>query len=211
MGKTIDSLTQASLDSGDFAGVILVKMHFNPILRMCNAYQTIYWDESGGGEEQYIGTGNLGSLSVLAESSELAAQTIQLTLSGIPGSMITDIFSDEYIGQPVYIWYATLDKDTYAVESGQNGPVLIFAGRMDFGNIEFGETATVTLNATSRLADWERPRGGRFNHAYQQRHVDATDFGFRYVQALQDLAISWGGSTLTDPGTDRPRPDPHDR
>lgn len=204
MGKIIDSLVQASIDGGNLSGVLLTKLHFNPIYRYTSAFQSVYWDEAGGGELEYVGVGNLGSLSILSETSELAAQTIQLTLSGIPSEHITDIFSNEYIGEPVYIWYATLDPTTYAVEGGQFGPVLIFAGRMDFGVIEFGKTANVTVNATSRLADWERARGGRFNNAYQQRHVDLNDLGFKYVEALQDIPISWGGSTLSDRGVADP-------
>jgi len=201
VSKIIDSLVQTSIDSKNYTGVVLVKMHFDPIVRVCSSYQTIYWDEAGGGELEYTGLGNLASISVLTESGELGAQTIQLTLSGVPADTVTDIFSDEYINQPVYIWYGTLDPDTYAVEGGQNGPVLIFAGRMDFGSVEFGKAATITVNATSRLADWDRPRGGRFNHAYQTRHVDSNDFAFRYVQKLQNKPISWGGVTIQDPGS----------
>lgn len=198
MSKTINTTVQASIDSKSFAGVILARLHFSPAQRYSNAFQSIYWDEDGGGDQEYLGLGHLASMSVLTETSEVAAQTIQLTLSGIPNSAITDAFSTEYIGEPVYVWYGTLDKDTYAVEGGQNGPVLIFAGRMDFASIEFGETASITMNATSRLADWERARGGRFNETYQKRHVDPTDFGFNYVQALQHKPISWGAFSLTD-------------
>jgi len=201
MGKTINSTVQAAIDSGEFTGVILAKLHFNPIRRYTNAYQSIYWDESGGGELEYEGLGHFASISVLEESSELSATTIQLTLSGIPNDTVTDIFSDDYIGEPVYLWYATLDKNTFAVEGGQNGPVLIFAGRMDYGTMTFGDDATISVNATSRLADWERARGGRFNHEYQLRHVDITDYGFFYVQGLQNKPISWGGETLSDPGS----------
>ena len=199
MSKIIDSLVQASLDSKDFAGVVLAKLHFDTVLRYTNAFQNIYWDESGGGDQEYVGLGNLASISSLTESNELQAQTIQLTLSGIPNDQITDGFSTQYIGEPVYLWYATLDKETYAVEGGQSGPVLIFAGRMDYANIEFGKTCNITLNATSRLADWDRARGGRFNEAYQLRHVDPTDTGFKHVRSLQHKAISWGGVTILDP------------
>jgi len=210
MSKTIHSTVQASIESGELAGVVLVNLGFTPEQRYCNAYQSVYWDEAGAGEEEYIGLGHLASMSVLNETSELSAQTVQLSLTGIPNDMITDIFSDEYIGEPLYIWYATLDKETYAIEGGQNGPVLIFAGRMDFGNIEFGETATITVNATSRLADWERPRGGRFNQAHQHRHVDPTDNGFRYMKALIDVPIVWGGVTVTDLGDGGDGGDPRD-
>lgn len=203
MSKTINSTVQASIDSGKFAGVILAQLHFSPILRYTNAYQNIYWDE-GSGDEEYVGLGHLASLSVLTETSELAAQTIQLSISGVPNEAITDIFSTEYIGKPAFLWYATIDKETYAVEGGSVGPVLIFAGSMDYGNVVFGQGATITLNITSRLADWERPRGGRFNAAYQNRHVDSTDKGFKYVKMIQNLPISWGGDTLVDPGNSLP-------
>jgi len=204
MSKVIDSIVQSSLDSSELAGVVLVQLHFPTKYRFASAFQNIYWDEGQpspeAGEQEYIGLGGLASMSVLSETSELAAQTVQLTLSGIPNSAVTDIFSNNYVNKPAYIWYATLDKETYAVEGGPTGPVLLFAGQMDFGNVEFGETATITLNVTSRLADWERPRGGRFNHGYQTKHVDPTDLGFEYVVQLQEKVISWGGVTIGDPG-----------
>lgn len=200
MSKTIDSLVQASLDSKNFTGVILARLHFDPIQRFNSSMQTIYWDEAGTGDQAYLGLGNLASISVLTESGELAAQTIQLQLSGIPGDQITDVFSDEYIGKPVYLWYATVDPQTYAVQGGQNGPVLIFAGRMDYGAIEFGEQMSITINATSRLADWERPRGGRFNASYQRTYIDDNDKAFNYVLSIQNKPISWGGRTIADPG-----------
>lgn len=201
--KTIDSLVQASIDGKNYPGVILARLGFSTTQRYCNAYQTIYWDEDGGGEEAYLGLGHLASMSFLSETSELSAVTIQLSLSGIPNSTITDAFSNDYRGNPVEIWYGTLDKETYAVEYDTNpedGPVLVFRGSMDFCNIEFGESASVTLNATSRLTDWERPRGGRFNHPYQTTYVDATDDGFEYVEKLQDQIISWGAYVIGDGG-----------
>lgn len=204
MSKTINPAVQALIDSKNYAGVVLAKLEFEPTYRICNAYQSIYWDEGlpspDAGEQEYLGGGDLVGVSVLSESSELSATSIQLSLSGIPNSSITKVFSNDYIGNPVYLYYAALNPDTYAVEGGPSGPVLIFAGRMDFCNIEFGDTATIVVNATSRLADWERGRGGRFNESYQRTHVDPGDKGFRWVNALQNKTISWGGVTVTDPG-----------
>lgn len=202
MSKIIDSLVQASIDGKNFAGVLLCKLNFDSPtgeLRYSNAYQSIYWDEAGSGEETYEGLGNWANISTLNESSELAAQTIQVSLSGIPNELLSDAFSTEYVGNPIYIWYATLDKETYAVEGGQDGPVLIFAGRMDFATIEFGDTATITINATSRLADWDRPRGGRYNKSYQQTYIDDNDTGFNYVKGLQNKVVQWGAFTILDP------------
>jgi len=204
MTKIIDSLVQASIDSKNYAGIILCRAHYDDVLRIANTYQSIYWDE-GSGEVEYLGAGDLASIAAVPETNELAAQNIQLTLSGIPNQYITDAFSDDYSGKPVYLWYATLNKETYAIEGGSSGPVLFFAGRMDNSTIEFGKTATITLNATSRLADWERPHGGRYNHAYQTMYVDPTDDAFKYMLGLQNKAITWGANTIVDPeGTDTP-------
>lgn len=209
MSKAIDGIVQNTINTKEFSGVILARLEFSTggFHRYCNAYQTVYWEETAGfGEQAYIGLGNLAGISTLTETTDLSAQTIQLTLSGIPNSTITDIFSTNYIGKPVYLWYATIDKETYAVEhdgdDADSGPVLIFSGLMDFGTVEFGETATITVNATHRLADWERPRGGRFNREYQLRYIDEFDRGFKYVKELQNKPISWGGETVAAPGND---------
>jgi len=199
MSKSIHSTVQTSIDSKNYTGVMLVRLHFEAptgTLRYSNVLQNIYWDEDGGGEVEYEGIGNIVQISTLPETNELGAQTIQLSISGVPNDTITNIFSDRYAGNPIYIWYGTLDRETFAVEGGQDGPVLAFAGIMDYADFEFGETAAVTLNATSRLSDWERPRGGRFNQGYQKTYVDPTDTGFRFVRALQNKEIEWGGRSL---------------
>lgn len=205
MSKIIDSLVQASIDSKDFSGVLLVKLDFDRSegpYRYTNAYQTVYWDEDGGGEEEYLGLGNLGSISSLVETSELSSQTIQLSISGIPQDSINSTFDKTlYQNRPVFIWYGLLDKDTLAVESGTNGPILIYAGLMDYCTFEFGKNASISLIASSRLADWERPRGGRFNAAYQRTYVDPTDSGFKYVVPLQNKDIRWAGTSVGDSGS----------
>lgn len=207
MSKVIDSIVQNEIDGKDFVGVVLARLHwdtdtpYNGPLRLCNAYQNIYWDEAGTGEEEYIGLGHMAQLSPVPESNELAAQQLQLTLSGIPSYLITDIFAkDAYQNNPCYIWYGLLDKQTYAVQGGQNGPVLIFAGLMDYCTFEFGQQATIQLTVSSRLTDWERPRGGRYNDSHQRNYVDPTDSGFKYVVPLQSKEIRFGGASAADPG-----------
>jgi hypothetical protein len=201
MGKSIDSTVLASINSKNYTGVVLARLEFlspTGFQRVANTYQTIYWDEAGAGEQAYLGVGELGQIAVLPETTDLGAITVDLTLTGIPNDQIQAGFSDDYRNQPVYIYYGTLDTNTYAVEGGKDGPVLAFSGLMDYGTIEFGETATVTITATSRLADWERPNGGTFNHEYQQSYVDSNDSGFKSVMALQNKEISWGAYSLSD-------------
>jgi len=199
MPKTIHSTVQAAIDSKNYTGVILCRMEFDsPVntIRLCNAFQSIYWDE-GSGEVEYEGTGDLASIGAAAETNELGAQNLQLTLSGISSDMLTNVFSTAYAGKPIYLWYATLNPLTFAVHA--DSPVLFFAGNMDYATIEFGKISTVTLNAVSRLADWERPTGGRFNDSYQRTYVDLLDSGFKDMVELQNKSIAWGSTNLLDP------------
>ena len=152
MAKNINAIIQSLIDQKNFAGTLLVKMYFDPSIRYCSAYQSVYWDEpagieeSPGGEVEYEGMGKWGSISSMPESMELSSQQIQLSLSGIPAGALTDALGTEYQGKPVYIWYALTDEN-YTV---QDNPVLVFAGLMDYANIVFGELCDITLNCTPR-------------------------------------------------------------
>ena len=69
MSKIIDSLVQSEIDSKDFAGAVFARLHFDSptgTLRYTNAPQNLYWDEDGGGDQEYLGLGNLSSISVLS-------------------------------------------------------------------------------------------------------------------------------------------------
>ena len=207
MSKIIDSLVQNEIDSKDFAAVVLARFHWdsgsphNGPLRFTNAYQSIWWDEDGLGEEEYLGFGELAQINTIPETNELSSIQMQFSLSGIPNNLVTGVFDKSaYQNKPCYVWYALLDKQTFAVQGGQNGPILVFAGLMDYCNFEFGQTATISLTASSRLADWERPRGGRYNDSYQRTYVDPQDAGFSYVKPLQSKEIRWAGKSAADPG-----------
>lgn len=196
MSKTLDTLVQQSLESTTITGAFLVKFEFvgypGGFLRLTNAGSNIYWDESGTGEQEYIGVGNILSISRLEETAEVGASTFQIILSGVDKAAIQEALTVDYIGKSAKIWFATIDPDTLAVEGGTTGPINICSGRMDFMNIEFGENATISVNVTSRLADWERQHGGRYTHAYQTTYVDPLDDGFKNVIQLQKMTLIWG-------------------
>jgi len=192
MSKILSTAVETLIESGDIATCMLARLHFSNSTypsRYANAGQDIYWDEAGAGEEVYQAVGNLGSIEALAETDELQLQTIQLTLTGIKPETINHAMFANHAGNPAFIWRAILDKDTFAVIGD---PVLMFAGRMDFLTISLGETAAVSIQVISRLSDWEKTKGGRFNTAYQITYVDPTDQGFQYLPSLVNKNLTWG-------------------
>jgi len=190
--KIVDTAVDSLLTSDSLVTCMLARLHFSNLtypVRYTNAGQDLYWDETGGGEELYEGVGNLGSIEDLTESDELQLQTVNLTLSGVLPETINYALFANHAGNPAFIWRAVLDSDTFSVVGD---PILVFAGRMDFLTITLGETATISLQVISRLSDWERSRGGRFNPGYQKTYVDPTDLAFDYVPSLINKNLTWG-------------------
>ena len=219
MSRSIDPLLKENLDAGNSELAILVRMKIRAsggydYIRLNSSPITLYWDESGAGQEEYIGLGNYGAINVAEEGTELQSYSIDLTISGIPPEYIVDALNTEYKNLPMWIYLAPLrfNNNIAYTTNEEDGPTLLFVGRMDTMNIALSDTATITVTAVSRLSDWERPRGGRYNHHTQKSyyaflHEGTTvgvltnfanlDRGFEYVDSLKDKDINWGGQVTT--------------
>jgi len=149
-----------------------------------------YW--SGQGTLTYdghswLGTGELGSISPLRETAQMEANGYQLSLSGIPVSLITLALQDNYRDKPGYVYLGILDEDFSVLDT-----VLIGQGLMDTQQIsEDGQTATITVNLESRLFDFGRVRRLMYTQE-DQLAIDATDTGLEYVTDLENKEIMWG-------------------
>jgi hypothetical protein len=165
-------------------GICFVRLDFNQVMRLCNLPYNFEWNG-----EEWIGLGNLGDIGEISEAADLEAKGVTLTLSGIPPEVIAMAIGEYYQGKRAQIWYAPLDDDYQLIGT----PVRIFFGRIDTMDTEVGETASITLNAESRLVDWARPRSSRYNHEDQiAKYPD--DLGFQYVAELVEKELVWGRS-----------------
>lgn len=137
----------------------------------------------------YTGVGTLGSISDVSESTDLSANGIRLTLSGIPTSIISTAFNDVRQGREVSVWFAMLDIATNAIIAD---PELIFSGETDAVFINEGaETSTVSVNAEHRLIRLEKKNPRRYTDQDQKQRFP-TDRGFEHVAGLQDRELTWG-------------------
>jgi len=135
----------------------------------------------------FLGVGKLGEITPVEEVAEIRGHTIALRLYGIPPDLAAMTLTETYKFRPARIWLGFLD-DNHAVIAD---PVMIFAGIMETLTPNVGEDATVTVQAVSRLRDWERPR--RRNYTTEDQAIDyAGDKGFEYVAAMVEKTVSWG-------------------
>lgn len=136
----------------------------------------------------WIGAGNLIGVSEVNETSDVVANGITVSLSGVPVSYISLVIDDAQQGLPGKVYVGLLDASGAVIAD----PVQSFAGRLDVPEIIDGaETCVISITYESRLVDLLKPREFRYTHE-SQKLFDATDKGFEFVTSLQNKEIAWG-------------------
>jgi hypothetical protein len=141
--------------------------------------------------EAYIGTGTLVGVSAVSERTDLSANGVTLSLSGVPSDLISTALGQMQQGRACTVWMDLLNISTGAII---NNPYELFAGFSDVTIItEQAETATITIQAENRLVDLERPRIRRYSDEDQKSDTaNVADIGFEFVPGLQDKVLKFG-------------------
>jgi len=141
--------------------------------------------------EIYVGTGTLAGITEIQEKTDLSANGLGFSMSGIPSDMISTALGEVEQGRDCTLWLALLNTSTGAII---NNPYELFAGFTDICVITEGaETSTIVINAENRMISLERTRVRRYTHEDQvSEHTG--DKGFEYVPALQDKVVMFGRS-----------------
>jgi len=145
-------------------------------------YGNITW-----GGHTWQGTGELGTISQIGESSDTRANGVQLTLSGIPSEMVAAAFLGKSQGAPAQIYLGLFDEQMQLVSA----PLCLFDGVIDSSGFEdTGETSTITVNLEKELID-RRDDPRRFTHEDQQLDAPGDRF-FEQVAWLSQNQITFG-------------------
>jgi hypothetical protein len=136
-----------------------------------------------GSDQVFTGTGNLLTIGDLEEVGDLSAKSVELTLSGIPVSIVSLALQEPYQRRVMRM---------YLGEQSDSSVVEIFSGKMDKMTIvDEAESSTINLTVESKLIELERPSGWRYTNENHQSRYDGDTF-FSYVQSMQDQTLIWG-------------------
>jgi hypothetical protein len=188
MARTIVSTILNALDDAEVSPFYAVELFFDTdTVRVWTGYGDI--TVTVANSQTYSGVGDLLSISDVEESQDISAKGINLTLSGIPSSLLTHALNTPYQGRLCNVHFGFID---WSSPANQNG-MLVFTGYMDTMIIDEGaETSTIVTSVESRLIDLERPRNRRYTTQNQkQRH--SGDLAFDFVESLQNQRLQWGG------------------
>lgn len=153
-------------------------------LRVTNAGHTLYWDQDLGGDDYtWLGAGEIGEIDGLGSNTQMAVESITLTLTSIDNDHIGELDDHEYMGRDVKVWQCDLD-DSNRVERA----VLRFVGYMDSAGIRRGLSSTISMVCKSAHATWAHPYYERINHETQQR-LHPGDLGCQYVSSIAGLVL----------------------
>lgn len=142
--------------------------------------------------EEYTPTGDFGSISDITEDTELEANGVELSLSGIPSEWISIALAENYKGRPVTVWDALLDSSG-ALVGGDDGPIPHTFRCDTMRIVEGGDTATITLVAESVLRRLEQGSAARFTPQWQRRILGGqVDGGFNQMTLQAQSEIFWG-------------------
>lgn len=168
--------------------VTFVELDFpEGFIRVHTRIGTITW-----GGYDWLGLGQLGSVEMVREDSEIRPNGVKLTLTGVDSALVTSAIQSQYHGRAVTIYVGLMATDTLALGAT---PETVFRGMMDYMTIELAkDSGRITVNCESELARWNRPRGLAYTHESQQL-IYPGDTGFDMVPTIQTRVLDWTKKT----------------
>jgi hypothetical protein len=144
----------------------------------------------------YVGAGTLLAIGEIAESSELQANGITVTLSGITDPLLAKARDEDYQGRELTVKLGAMDSSNGVISN----PVTVFSGFMDTMVInDSSETATIQIAVENRLIEFERTRIRRYT-AEDQKINYPNDKGLEFVAEMAEKEIIWGRSQVSSGG-----------
>jgi hypothetical protein len=195
MPRDLDSSIVAALQADSLQMAIFCTLTFaSGVVNIWSGLGEITWQDT-----TWTGLGDLLTLGTVEEGSTVEARGITVVISGLDATLLANCMADFQIGLPaaVYMGFYLQGSDGQSTLSPND--LVSWSGRMDQPTISVsGTEATIAINCENRLADMDVPSDRRYTIQDQQMTWSG-DLGFQFVQALQQVNITWGQQTTTTP------------
>jgi len=186
MARGLTSAMVSEITNDKLAPILLLKIELDSgTLFMWSGIGDIVWNG-----DTYVGVGNLLGVGETVETEEVEARGLNLTLSGIPNTMISLALSEDYQGRSVSIWFGCMDSSLNIIAD----PEMIFKGRLDVMTIsENADTSSIKVSCENNLIILTQTKERTYTPEDQKLDYPSDTF-FDQVADLQDKEITWGRS-----------------
>lgn len=200
MSRTLTNAMSTAVQSNYVRPILLVHCDFDSgDLNMWTGIGSLIYDG-----KTYVGTGTLLNISEIKESTQLTAQGMTITLSGVLSSLVEKARDENYQGRTLEVLFGAIDDTGVMIDD----PVTMFSGFMDTMTIvDGGETATISISVENRLIEFERTRIRRYT-AEDQKLDYPQDLGLEFVADLEEKEIVWGRMVVYTNGSSPVSPPP---
>ena len=200
MSRSLTSSMQTAVTADLVRPIILVECAFDSgDLNLWNGIGTLTVSST-----DYVGAGTLLNIGEIAESSELQANGITVTLSGITDPLLAKARDEDYQGRELTVKLGAMNSSNGVISN----PVTVFSGFMDTMVInDSSETATIQIAVENRLIEFERTRIRRYT-AEDQKINYPNDKGLEFVAEMAEKEIVWGRGQVSSGGGGGTSPDP---
>jgi len=185
MSRSLASGLAAALAADRVAPIILVKVN-------TTGGDVLVWSGQGSvlfAGETYIGVGNFGTISEVLEETDLGANGVTLSLSGIPSAYVAIALDQVQHNRPATIWLGAIALDTGELIAD---PYQLFSGFTDVPTLEdSATTSTMKITLENKMIDLLKPRTRRYTQE-DQKIDHPTDLGFIFVPSIIDQSLVWG-------------------
>ena len=190
MSRPFSASTLAAFNSPFVSVLTFVKLEFAAsTVYVHNGIGTYTW-----GDVDWLGVGNLGSVSKLEEGSDVSPYSITLTLSALDATLAGTALLEDYFMRPVSIYIGVLSADDELLDT----PLEMWAGFMDVMSISAGEEGgdgdQVFVTCESELAAFDRTAGLRYTNQSQQQQYPLDTF-FEFMSRISGLKVKWRGDS----------------
>jgi len=168
--------------------VTFAKLEFpSGTLYVHNSIGTYNWDS-----QDWLGVGDLGSISQVEEGQDVSPYAITLTLSGLDATISGAALTEDYFMHPVTVYLGVLDADDALIAN----PTEIWAGFMDQMNLTVGADGgdAIQLIAESELSRFDKSANLMYTNAAQQERYSG-DLFFSHIHKVQGAKFDWGART----------------
>jgi hypothetical protein len=172
---------------------------------------TVYLHNSLGsytwGGHDWLGVGDLGSISQVEEGLDVSPYAITLTLSGLDATISGAALTEDYYLHGVTVYLGVLDTDDVLIDT----PTQIWAGFMDQMNMTVGADGgdAIQLVAESELSRFNKSLNLMYTNTAQQERSTG-DLFFNFLHRIEGAKINWGSRTPGGSNLGAPVIDPDD-
>jgi len=186
MSRSISATNLTEINAAHLHVVTLVHLAFDEPVFLHSGIGTIPYDSN-----DYIGVGQLGTISEARESEVLGPRPITLQLSGVDPNMIAEAQEAGRFKDDITIYEGYRNDDGTLVDD----PWIVWKGWFEYAAISVGGEGVVSITAQHDLAILNEKDGGRFTDEDQQQRFSG-DLGFEFITDMATVKLNWGGRTV---------------